>query len=277
MTVYAVIAIGLFLLTFATTRERVLPPKAQITSLSRDIRDLFNNVPWVILFIAGICLLTYVSIRNGSIMYYFKYFVEDQEVNLFGKSRLVSHDKLASMFMVFGSIANIVGVLCTPLISKHIGKVKGYILMMILATGFTSIYWILDPANVLWMFSLQVLISFVMGPMSPILWSMYTDAADYSEWKYGRRATGLVMSASTMAQKLGWTIGGSVAGWLLAAFGFQANMAQSVEAISGIKLMMSFIPAIGGIVGALVMLLYKLDNKTMKQIEEELEERKSAG
>ena len=38
----------------------------------------------------------------------------------------------------------------------------------------------------------QVLISFCAGIVSPLMWSMYADIADYSEWKTGRRATGLI-------------------------------------------------------------------------------------
>lgn len=277
MTVYAVVAVVLFLITFATTRERVLPPKAQKSALAQDLKNLCANGPWVILFGAGICLMSYVSIRNGTIIYYFKYFVEDRELNLFGNVWQVSHGKLASVFMVAGSIANIAGVLFAPMVARYVGKVRGYILMMVAASVLTAIYWIMAPDDVVWMFVLQILISLVMGPMSPILWSMYTDATDYSEWKYGRRATGLVMSASTMAQKFGWTIGGGIAGWLLAAYGFRANITQSAAAVSGITMMMSVIPAICGILGAFLMFFYKLDNMTMKKIELELERRKKDG
>lgn len=274
MTVYAAVAALLFLISFATTRERVLPPKSQKSNLKEDIVNLCKNGPWVILFGAGICLMSYVSIRNGTIIYYFKYLVNDREIHLFGNVWQVSHGKLASMFMVIGSIANIVGVLFAPVVARYVGKVRGYILMMVLASVLTAIYWILAPGDVIWMFVLQILISLVMGPMSPILWSMYTDATDYSEWKYGRRATGLVMSASTMAQKFGWTIGGGIAGWLLAAYGFRANITQSADSITGITLMMSLFPAVGGILGAFLMFFYRLDNKTMKKIEEDLEQRR---
>jgi GPH family glycoside/pentoside/hexuronide:cation symporter len=120
------------------------------------------------------------------------------------------------------------------------------------------------------MFVLQVLISFVFGPTAPLVFAMYTDAADYSEYKTGRRATGLVMSASTMAQKFGWTIGGALAGWLLAAFGFKANVMQGEEALTGIKMMMSFIPAVGSLLGGILMFFYKLDDNFMVDIEKEL-------
>jgi GPH family glycoside/pentoside/hexuronide:cation symporter len=274
MSVFAFIAAVLFITTFATTKERVSPPKEQKTTLSKDLKDLFKNIPWVVLFIAGIFLLTFVSIRNGSIMYYYKYYVGDQLISMFGKEMNLSSDVLASTFMVLGSAANIIGVLVTGWFSKRFGKKRSFVGLMLLTTLFTAVFIFLKPENVLIMFSLQITISFLMGPLSPIIWSMYTDTADYSEWLNGRRATGLVMSASTMAQKFGWTIGGAVAGWLLASYGFVANQDQNPETIRGIQMMISLIPAGLAILCAGFMFLYKLDEQTMQEIMVDLQKRR---
>lgn len=274
MTIFAILAVALFLFTFLTTRERVSPPKSQKTTLARDLKDLGSNIPWLMLFIIGIFLLTFVSIRNGSIMYYFKYYVGEQSFLLFGKSYNYDKDVLASAFMVFGSVANIVGVLMTRYISGLFGKKRAFIVLMGITMVLTAAFYVLEPSAVIPMFVMQVLISLVMGPMSPIIWAMYTDTADFSEWKNGRRATGLVMSASTMAQKFGWTIGGALAGWILAAYGFVANQDQNPETLKGIRLMISLIPAICALVGAAAMFFYKLDEQTMTVIEKELNKRR---
>ena len=105
---------------------------------------------------------------------------------------------------------------------------------------------------------------------------MYADAADFSEWKTGRRATGLVFSASSMSQKLGWTIGGSITLWLLAFYGFEANVDQSAETIKGIKYMMSFVPGGAALLSGLVMMLYSLNDKKMVSINAELDQRRNA-
>ena len=104
---------------------------------------------------------------------------------------------------------------------------------------------------------------------------MYADTADYSEWKNKRRATGLVFSAATFAQKFGIAIGGGMAGWLLALFGFVANTQQGPDTLNGIRLMMSFIPAVGSLVATIAAFFYELDDETMKNIELELQTRKS--
>ncbi len=261
MAVLAILAVIMFFITFFTTKERVQPPKEQKTSLKNDLGDLIANKPWWILFALGIFTLTHVSIRNGSIMYYFKYFVGDVSI--------------ASAFMLSGTIATIASIMLTDKLSRVFGKKNLYIGSMILTTIFAVVFWFLNPEDIVLMFVFQVLISFSFGPTAPLIFAMYTDAADYSEYKTGRRATGLVMSASTMAQKFGWTIGGALTGWLLAYFGFKANFEQADTALVGIKLMMSIIPAIGSLLGAVLMIFYKLDDKNMLDIELELDRRRS--
>ena len=261
MTVLAILSVIMFLITFFTTKERVQPPEKQKTSLKKDIRDLFVNKPWWILFALGIFTLSHVSIRNGSIMYYFKYYV--------------GSDALAGAFMMAGTIATISSIMLTEYFSRLFGKKKLYIISMVLTTVFVLLFGLLGKESIIMMFVLQILISFSFGPTAPLVFAMYTDAADYSEYMTGRRATGLVMSASTMAQKFGWTIGGAITGWLLASFGFEANAIQGENTLTGIKLMMSAIPATGSLLGAIVMIFYKLDENFMEKIEKELKVRRN--
>jgi GPH family glycoside/pentoside/hexuronide:cation symporter len=260
MSIYAVAAVLMFFIAFYTTKERVSPPKEQRANLKKDVKDLLTNVPWLVLFAVGVVSLSYVSIRNGVIIYYFKYYVHDE--------------LLVTSFFLSGTIVMIIAVTMTEWLSRKIGKKRVFVYAQIFSTLFMAMFFFLDSTDIVMMFVLQILFSFTAGPPAPILFSMYTDCASYSEWKNGRRATGLVMSASTMAQKFGWTIGGALAGWLLALYGFKANIIQATETIQGIILMMSLIPAGGSLMAAGLMYFYKLDNKTMYEIEGELKERR---
>jgi GPH family glycoside/pentoside/hexuronide:cation symporter len=103
---------------------------------------------------------------------------------------------------------------------------------------------------------------------------MYADTADYSEWKTGRRATGLVFSAASFAVKMGWTVGGALGGWLLAYFGYTANVEQGTRALEGIRLMMSLLPAVASVFACVLMPLYHLDDGLVKRIENELADRR---
>lgn len=256
MVVFGILAIVMFLITFLSTKERVSPPKEQKTNIKNDIKDLLGNGPWLLLLGVGIISLAYVAIRYGSVMYYFKYYIGDES--------------LASSFLVSGTIVTIISISFTDKLTSKFGKKKVVIVSQLITGFFTAMFFFVDKSNITMIFALNIIVSLASGPPAPILFAMYTDCASYSEWKNNRRATGLIMSASTMAQKFGLTVGVAIAGWLLAAYGFKANTTQTEEAGYGILLMVSLIPAVGSFLVAGVMSFYKLDNKTMDKIEGEL-------
>jgi len=252
VAVFAVIAILLFGLTFSWTRERVKPIKQEKTRLGIDLKDLLMNKPWWILLGSGIAALIFNSIRDGAAIYYFKYYIQNQN--------------LVSVYFVLGQAFNIVGIIfVTPLANKF-GKKATYMSAMLAATILSiSFYW-LNQESIIMILVFQSLISICAGSIFPLLWSMYADIADFSEWKTGRRATGLVFSSSSMSQKFGWTLGGALTGWLLAFYGFKANVIQTVEAQDGIRMMLSFYPAIGTVLSVIFIFLYPLNEKLMEKV-----------
>ncbi len=263
MAVFGVLAAILFAATFATTRERVQPPAAQQAALRDDLRDLLRNRPWMILLVMSIASLAYAIIRSGSTMYYFKYCVGDE-----GQ---------ASLFMLSGTAAVIAGVATTQFLSRRLGKRRLYIVVMGLSFVLTCLFYVVPTDRIGLVVALNVVTMLIMAPQAPLIWAMYADTADYSEWRNGRRATGLVFSAATFAQKFGIALGGGAAGWLLAGFGFVANAEQSPETLRGIRLMMSVIPGTAAGVAALAALAYELDDKQMTRIADELAARKAGG
>lgn len=261
MVVFGILAIIMFLITFFSTKERVAPPKEQKTNIKNDFKDLLSNGPWLLLLGVGIISLAYVAIRYGTVMYYFKYYIGDES--------------LASAFLVSGTIVTIISISFTDKLLSKFGKKKVVIVSQLIAGTFTALFFFVDKTNIIMIFALNIIVSLASGPPAPILFAMYTDCASYSEWKNKRRATGLIMSASTMAQKFGLTVGVAIAGWLLAAYGFKANTTQTEEAGYAILLMVSLIPAVGSFIVAGLMSFYKLDNKTMDKIESELSARRA--
>ncbi|GJM64326.1 MFS transporter [Persicobacter diffluens] len=268
--VYAVLAVMLFYFTFFTTKERVKPIVAERSNVLDDLKDLSKNRPWLLLLFAGLFTIFYVSIRNGAIAYYFKYYVEIKSVMWWGMEI-----KLAPAFMVLGSLAGIVGIFLFKGLTDRLGKRKTYLWLMGLSSFFTMSFYFFSGEQIALIFIGQLLASLFMGPTSPIVWAMYADIADYSEWKTGRRATGLIFSASTFSQKFGWSLAGVVSMSLLAYFGYEANTEQSPESMEGIKLLISIIPAIGSIACVLLVWLYKVDEKTMAKVQQDLRERKT--
>ena len=267
VVVIAILCIILFFGCFAWTKERVKPIKEAQNPLKEDLKDLFKNKPWWILLGAGVAALVFNSIRDGATVYYFKYFVVEEDyatVSFFGMSFVLS-----GLYLALGQAANIIGVIAAAPVSNRIGKRNTYMWAMIIATVLSVLFYWFDKEDLIWMFVFQALISICAGSIFPLLWSMYADCADYSELKTGNRATGLIFSSSSMSQKFGWAIGTAITGWLL--FGFQANAIQSEEAISGIKMFLSFLPAVGTILSVVFISMYPLTEKKMKDITTELE------
>ncbi len=274
MTVFGIAAVIFFFMTFVFTKERVQPPQAQKSSIGQDLKDLFSNKPWVLLLITTLLMILFVAIRMSVTAHYFKYYVGDQQLTIFGKTYTYGFVALTSAFNASGQWLAIAGVIFTNFFVKKVGKKQAFLILFVTAIVCTAAFSVFKPEHVIPMFIFQAIGSFTGGPLSPLIWAMYADAADYSEWKTGRRATGLVFSASQMSQQIGWAISTFVAGQLLSAFGFQANVAQNPEVLNGLKLLVSLIPSAAGVLAIVFILFYKLDEKMMGQIEAELNTRR---
>ena len=261
LILFAVISLILFMITFKSTRERISPPPAQQKNLKEDIRNLFRNRPWVILFFVGIISFIMFAIQNLSIAYYFKYYIGNEEN--------------VQLFNVIGSIALILGIPLSKPLARRFGKRNVYVASSLISGTFFILLYIPGNDNVYTIYFLNILAKFSYAPAVPLLWTMLADTADYSEWRYGRRATGLVFSAATFAQKAGWGIGGALAGWMLALFKFMPNLDQTATAITGIKLMMSVLPGILYMSCAILLIFYSIDQKTCLEMQDELEQRRA--
>ena len=275
MIILSALAVVLYLITFSSTRERVKPLKEQKTTFKQDLIDLFTNEPWVLIAIATIFQLMYNCMRNGNIMYYFKYFVQDQQMIFFGKTYGFSYQGLTTAFMLSGTVMTILGAILTIKFSRLFDKSKGYAGSLGITAITTAFYYFLNPKDIILMFGLNLIISFAIGIVSVLQWAIYTDTTYYSEWKTGRRASGLLMSASLFALKLGIALGSALLAFILARYGFKANIQQTAETLTGIRLVMSIYPAIIALIGVFIMwFFYPISNKMLIRIEEELSVRR---
>jgi len=260
LILFAIISFILFMITFKTTKERVQPPKEQKRNLKEDLRNLFRNGPWVILFFVGIISFVMFAMQNLSIAYYFKYYIGREEN--------------VQLFNVIGTVALIAGIPFSKPLSKRFGKRNVYLASSLLSGFFFIMLYIPGNDNIVSIYVLNILAKFTYAPAVPLLWTMIADTADYSEWKNNRRSTGLVFSAATFAQKAGWGIGGALAGWLLALYKFTPNIEQTAEAITGIKLLISVFPGILYMSCAILLFFYSIDHKTCLIMQKDLEARR---
>ncbi len=273
LIVIAIIAVIFFLLTFLLTREKVQPTKVK-TSLKEDLKDLGKNGPWFMIVWAGISTILFNTIRDGAAVYYFMYYYSGMKNIEFNPSTILA---ISTLYLLLGQAANIIGVVLARPVSDKIGKKNTFMIAMVNAAILSFIFFFLDRTNIEIILAFQFLISINAGIIFPLVWSMYADTADYSEWKNGRRATGLVLSAAAMSQKIGASIGIAAVGWILAIYGYRANVEQTETAQNGIRMMLSIYPAIGALLAAGFVFLYPLKESVLEKISAELAVFRSTG
>jgi GPH family glycoside/pentoside/hexuronide:cation symporter len=257
MIVWGLAAACLFALTFFNTRERVAPPPGQKNDLAQDIRDLTRNGPWVVLFFLALIIMVTITLRGTTAAYYFKYYV--------GRPDLIA--SFIPAYMIAASF----GAALTPVMTRFVDKKRLMIILMSATTVLSCGFFFIPKDQVALMYALQVAMGFVLGPKSPLAFSMYADTADYNEWRTGRRATGITFAAATFSQKLGTAVAVAVIGSIFTALGYVPNATQSAGSQQGIVWLMSFIPAVFSALAVLCMLFYHLDGKKLADVQADLQ------
>ena len=269
MAIFAVLSIALFWVSFATTKERVHPIQEK-SDIRLDFRAMLHNGPWLALWIAAIFTLMNVAVRNGTLLYYFKYYVGDDGAPIF-----LIFDKTA-VFMSLGLMTMVGGIALTKTLCDYFEKRSLLIALTILNAITMAAFYITPPDQYWLMVVINCIGTFVIGPTPALVWAMYADCADYGEWKSGRRITALTFSSLQFAQKLGLAVGAGLAGVILGLFGFIANEVQTTTSLAGIRFMFSVMPAVLAVLGAVSIFFYRIDSDTIRQFEQELQERHSA-
>jgi GPH family glycoside/pentoside/hexuronide:cation symporter len=268
MAIFAVVSVALFWITFATTKERVIPTPMK-SDLKLDFKALLANGPWRALFATGIFTLINIAVRNGTLLYYFKYYVGDDGTRIF-----LIFDKTA-VFLSLGLLAMMVGVMLTKTLSQRFEKRQLMIVLSLLnALSMAAFYF--TPPNYYWlMVAINCAGMLAAGPTPALVWSMYADCADYGEWKSGRRTTALVFSTVQFSHKMGLAVGAGLAGIILSWFGFVANETQTATSMAGIRFMFSIFPAIFALLGIVAIYFYRIDRNQIIEIERDLSVRHS--
>ena len=258
--IFSALAVVLFFITFATTRERIQPAPDQTASTRQHFADLVKNGPWIAMSVLTFILFITLSMRGSVVLYYFKYYV--------------GRENLFSLFNVLGTTATIIGIFFSKGLALRYGKRNVFIGGLAGTALFTAVFLPLPPSAVTLMFAAEILRQFVYGFTIPLLWAMMADVADYSEWKNRRRATGIVFSAIVFALKAGLGFGGAITAYVLAHYGYLPNVDQTAGALAGIRYTMSIFPAITFAICAACLFFYSIDKEAEIRIADELAERR---
>ena len=289
MTWLAIIGTVMLIITFLTTKERIVPKPEQKSSLKQDLADLSKNKPWVIMLLLTTLVFITLAMKGGSYVYYFKNYVDKESLtqfilpitsflsgigmNFFGE------DPVSAGFGLFnagGIIFMIVGITLSKGLADKYGKRDVFGVALFISTLFILFFFFFPPKSVALMFTSQILHGFFYGITIPLLWAMIADVADYSEWKNNRRATAIIFSAMMVGLKVGLSVGAALLTRILGFYDYVANSdaAQTPQAINGTKMLVSVFPAIPFLIGVALLFFYAINKKMEVRIEGDLLDRR---
>ena len=309
MTIWAVLCFALFIITFASTRERIKPVVETKSSPKQDFADLLKNAPWRVMALMTLVHFAILSFRGGALYNYFHYYADKaamfdfvEKIGLTAPALAEgaakpggilewlgyivhgTRDNLATSNVadVFNSIVNMIGTATTIIVimlsaslAHRFGKKAVAVVGFSLSTLCAFAFYLLQPANVYGMVGLTILGAMVYAPTIPLLWAIFADVADYSEWKTGRRFTGMVFATIGFALKAGLALGQASFLWLMAGmFNYDTKLPTAPEAVAGYRVL----AGIGvGLMFALctgLLLAYQLNKGLTIQMADELAERR---
>ena len=260
--IIAVLCVIFYLLPGFTTKEHhAVIEKRQSFTLKQGFRYVFTNVPMLCAIIYLFSSQMISGMKASALIYYFKYNSGDE--------RLMSINSIAC------AIPGLIAVLLTPMIVKKLGSRNGELLSVAGTAVLSAVLWFV-PDNQPYVFITLTALSGLFGFGYAIYNGLIADSVDYGEWKSGARADALTFSLGVFMQKLATAVSGALSAAMLGWVCFKPEAVhQSAQALTGIKLMVSIIPAIFACIG-FVMFFYKLTPAKHKKIIEELEAKKAA-
>ena len=297
MTWLAIIGTVMLLITFFTTRERIVPTPEQKSSVKEDLADLFKNRPWVIMLVVTTLVFITLAMKGGSYVYYFENYVDEEKLSAFIKPivaflsaigiNFFGENPVSAGFGLFnagGILFMIVGITLSKRFADKYGKRDVFMITLFISTLFIVLFYFFNPESVELIFISQILHGFFYGLTIPLLWAMIADVADYSEWKNNRRATAIIFSAMMVGLKGGLSIGSALLTWILGVFGYITKEAavagellvQPESAIQGTKMLVSIFPALPFFIAIGLLFFYEINKSKERIIQKDLEERRKS-
>ncbi len=306
MTIWAVLCLVLFLITFTTTKERIKPIIREKTSPKQDFLNLLKNNPWKVMFFMTLCHFCILSFRGGALYNYYHHYADKgalydwvQKLGLVsaagapasggimetlgyivhGDRADVANSNVAdvanSLINMLGTGITIIVILLSPPLAKRFGKKAVAVTGFGLAGAGSLAFYFLPPTNVWGMVALTALIAVFYAPTIPLIWAIYADVADYSEWKTGHRFTGMVFATIGFGLKAGLALGSASFLWIMAGiFNYNTKLPDAAPAVQGYRACSGLVVGILFLICTVLLIAYPLTKRLTIQIADELAERR---
>lgn len=240
-----ILATGIFWVCFAICRE---PPEDGTVENRPTIKQTFaslrQNTPFLIVFGGVVLMTTGTTVIGKTMIYFFEYQMGDR-------------NGAQIALMAFG----LTGLLVIPFWTfvtlktskRFVWMVGSFFLSMALLA------FLFNPASSQNMVILNyIAMSFGAGAFAITFWGMLPDTVEYGEWQTGHRVESMVFGFATFAQKSAVGLSAIILGLLLDAIGYQAGAAQSQETLSGLRMIIVFVPLTGVIASVAIIYFYPL-------------------
>ena len=136
-------------------------------------------------------------------------------------------------------------------------------------------FYFLKPADVTGMVALTIIGSLVYAPTIPLVWAIFADVADYSEWKTGRRFTGMVFATIGFALKAGLALGSASFLWLMAGlFRYDTQLPAAPDAVAGYRALSGIAVGVMFAICTGLLIIYKLNKRQTIEMADELAARR---
>jgi len=243
--IYGIVIVLIMFVTFASVKERITTTDEERQPFIKNLNVIFANKPFLILSAATILFMIALNMLAAVVNYYFKY-------NLNAEAMVP-----VAFLCLFATATLLIPVFV------YISNKKSKMASFRLGMGFLGVILIL-----LFFFGemnmTTTLILFVAAGMGITAvffcpWAMIPDTVEYSEWKTGLRREGILYGCFFFCFKLGAALAGFFTGLGLDIAGYVPNVAQTDEALLGIRLMITFVPLLFIIPGIILVSFYPID------------------
>jgi len=243
---------------FAWTRERTYPDEegnAPKASVLEDLGAMFRNSQWLIVTLAMFVIQIRGGLQGNVKPYFIKYYIDHDLTGIFAIT-----ENFMALYMGLTMLAGVAGVFVANRLFLKLQWCKVTVMKTALVGSLAPNALLLVVPRQWWEASLLLIMlaNFFQMMFLPLLFAAIPDTVDYGLKTIGRGAMALFFAGQLFALKMGISVGGGSAGWILGMFGYQANVEQTDHSLLGIKLAFAGAPLAAAILVVILLQFYKL-------------------
>ena len=264
--IFGILAIACYIGCYKFTTERVVAPagSTEKMDLKTTLKGLGKNKPLITILTVSLLFMMNMMLIGSVNVYLFK--------DYFSSAATLSFVSIAQTAAVL-----LVAPFMTKLASKF-GKKEISIVGLTIATAVYFLLYFLKDIDAMTFVIILFFANIGYALFNTVIWAFVTDVIDFQEYLTAQREDGTVYSVYSFARKVGQAVAGGIGGFAIAAVGYNsAAEVQSAEALNGIHMLATLVPALAYLACLLVLIFfYPLNKKRLAKMQEELAAKREA-